>query len=899
MKINSIITLLLLLFQINSLDLSFLNLYNVIKDEIGLNEVLRPLIQSFISSNISNIKNLSLNEACESKLYNTYFITDNYMEKSKKRKIDRGLYYYYKLFFTSSKNRNDLGSPERCENITKRELKTLNLTENLTYFLVLLDNENSYYEELKNNNNENNVFGVCIIDGCEEKDYIKLINFISTFLQNYHINYNDTNDTYNDNNNTKQDEKFNNSINIYQTYNNINISIFYTKNKNVEKQLYIKIFKYMPLIIILIHIFFTIFNSIPKYLYKCMICIFCCQCKGKQKKGNTKIKRVLSKDKGQLVPKDANNNINISSSTLSTNIDKVNEMINLLYNIDKNFEGLIDYNKQNDIVNDSGLSYINGLRGISMIFLLFGNVFIAVYNSPIIEKNINLFFENLKSVLYCVYYFGIKYSPKLLICCSGFTLFYKFVCFLDDKVESEKDIKRQKEEKKQNTEDVNNRNSDISINKQNKNKKNAVNRTYNFNSLVPIKYLGIFFGYQLHKYILYILMMSFFLFSFYEVISFFHGPAPVWDFFNEKIIEPSYKIEKLILLLFGFQGYLLSFIRNDRYNILNYFNLVYQEIFYFIISVILIFIGYKKNLRIDLFCRISIGVLFLARVLYYFISGFVNIRDYFSYKSYGQFYTSLIYNYMYYLLGIYFGMLNYVIQKRYSYLDCKKNKKIYLIHCVKVIEIIKERKGFPIFLNIIFICILVLCTFLQQILLFIFELINISINECMIKYDKNIFVDILMIIDTDIVVLEINIMALFMYLKGNNPISDFINHNFWSIFNTIYFSYILLINPIILYIIYITETKIKFDINNCFLYTFISGILLFIFVSFIYVVFELPYKKAIRYWFTFSEKEIINERFNNIENTFSYNQIENQAELLEDTNSDVEEYIEDEEDEDD
>ena len=142
-------------------------------------------------------------------------------------------------------------------------------------------------------------------------------------------------------------------------------------------------------------------------------------------------------------------------------------------------------------------------------------------------------------------------------------------------------------------------------------------------------------------------------------------------------------------------------------------------------------------------------------------------------------------------------------------------------------------------------------------------------------------------------------MALFMYLKGNNLITTLLNLNFWSFFNKIYFSYILFINPIILYVIYITETKIKFNIKNCFLYSFICGIILFSIVSIIYIIFELPYKKAIRYWFKLSEKKINDERFNNIESNFNDSQINknaNQEELLDDSNSDDEEFIEDEED---
>ena len=83
------------------------------------------------------------------------------------------------------------------------------------------------------------------------------------------------------------------------------------------------------------------------------------------------------------------------------------------------------------------------------------------------------------------------------------------------------------------------------------------------------------------------------------------------------------------------------------------------------------------------------------------------------------------------------------------------------------------------------------------------------------------------------------------------------------------------------------------------LYSFISGILIFSAASFVYVLFELPYKKAIRYWFKFTEKEVNDERFNNIETSFNYSQTENPVYSADEINSDDEENIEDEEDEED
>jgi hypothetical protein len=248
-------------------------------------------------------------------------------------------------------------------------------------------------------------------------------------------------------------------------------------------------------------------------------------------------------------------------------------------------------------------------------------------------------------------------------------------------------------------------------------------------------------------------------------------------------------------------------------------------------------------------------------------------------------------------MGIYFGMLNYVIQKRYSVLDCKKNKKIYLIRSTQIVDMIKKRKKFPIYLTVILNIFFLVFLFLQPILIIIFELVNNTIKDTMKNYDKNIFVGIIFLIDTDIIILAINVMTIFFYLKGNNIIIDILNNNIWSIFNKLYFSFIILINPIILYVIYISETKIKFSLKICFLYSFISGLIIYSASSFIYIFFELPYKKAVRYWFKLAEKEINVERYNNLESNFNYSQIENQSELIEDNNSDEEEFIEDEEDE--
>ena len=54
------------------------------------------------------------------------------------------------------------------------------------------------------------------------------------------------------------------------------------------------------------------------------------------------------------------------------------------FNLNKNGEELFNYSKiSKTINNDLGLTYIKGIKGIAMIFLLFGFFFIQLFNSPI------------------------------------------------------------------------------------------------------------------------------------------------------------------------------------------------------------------------------------------------------------------------------------------------------------------------------------------------------------------------------------------------------------------------------------------------------------------------------------------------------------------------------------
>jgi hypothetical protein len=246
-------------------------------------------------------------------------------------------------------------------------------------------------------------------------------------------------------------------------------------------------------------------------------------------------------------------------------------------------------------------------------------------------------------------------------------------------------------------------------------------------------------------------------------------------------------------------------------------------------------------------------------------------KEYFSFGDYNFFYNSLIYNYIYYVFGIYFGSLIYVLQKGYSFNNCDAQKKNYLLGVTKLSKKIKKKSRLVFyFLGIAFLIIIIFFSFGQFFALKYNDLINnyednIDYSQRLKDYDNNIFITLFMLLDTDIVVLSVNFMALFWYLKGENAIYHFLHLNFWSIFNKIYFSFLLLINPVILYVFYITETRIQFSIFNCYLYSFSCGILLFTLVIFVYAFFELPFKKFIKLILKKYEVKVSEKRFDYME----------------------------------
>ena len=106
----------------------------------------------------------------------------------------------------------------------------------------------------------------------------------------------------------------------------------------------------------------------------------------------------------------------------------------------------------------------------------------------------------------------------------------------------------------------------------------------------------------------------------------------------------------------------------------------------------------------------------------------------------------------------------------------------------------------------------------------------------------------------------INWIFFFLYFKGGQ-INDFLNNPFWTFFIKSYFSYCLVLNPVIIYIFYQSVTVITVTLFDIFLYSFINTIFIFISIVLFYSCYEYPFKKI------FKTLKIRNS-YTNIENEY-------------------------------
>ena len=545
---------------------------------------------------------------------------------------------------------------------------------------------------------------------------------------------------------------------------------------------------------------------------------------------------------------------------------------------------------ETDINNLNGITYIKGLLGLSMIFIIFGQTFIVLLNSPSTEFGTYNFYRTLKSPIYALLFIGLRYSPRILFSCSGYTLVYKYLCFIE-----------------------------------------------NYSGVPFLKFLLI----QGYKYILLIFVALFMRFSIYYIGIIFTGKRnPLLELFKNRLNQNN---KKYILNLFTFLFYnLYNKEFQKEQSLIQYLYLPLNEVFLFLFGIIIISLGHKLKIRIDIIIIVLILLIYLLKILSFFIylyDDYLYPTLYFNLSGYGSLMLNPIFNLPSFLIGMFFGLINYTIQRginNSNIEDPYKNMELFessqeqtkmnynkennrakssialrmegfnsindydseselnMFRNVSYIERSKQLLGqksenttliasekrktqvsvdfiksveFDIIGEMPFLktpisftnfhrkyqdsCFLIAIVIFSSILMCFFiyiKIVYLHLNNDVLAIDKIIpdyFFNIIYLVDIELVIFLVNWICFYFYFKGGQ-INDFLDNIYWAFFLKSYFSYILVLGPVILYIFYQSETVIKITIYNVILYSFINLILVLVSVIIIYSFFEYPLKKMFK-----------------------------------------------------
>ena len=680
-------------------------------------------------------------------------------------------------------------------------------------------------------------------------------------------------------------------LSFFTDIKNIDINtIHIKKNQEISDNIHlIKVFfaKLIPLYIILIPFIFNIIIFLCKSKKKDNINQIL-EDNEKENSDDDNIEQVEEKEEKEQEQEQEDNFVNENHNKDS----KWLIILDKYFNFSTNLKELFNFDSEN-WYNFKGIRYIRGLTGLSIVLTILGQIYLILYNLPMKDYGQFQFYSLITSSYYTLFFIGLRYSPRILFSCSGFTLTYKYLKFLNSEV----------------------------------------NNIFKF----------IFK--QFYKYIILVLIILYMRHSYYYLISFLFGIKPITEIFNNNLLMVGESWE-FILGLLGVKSFQINKIDSRvKHFLIDFFWMPFNELFFFLFGTILITIGHKFELRFDIFIIALIIILFISKIIIYTI--YWNYNDnkiyttlYYYIFEYGEIMLNPIFNLQYFLIGMFFGLINHSteigligeidenekdeefqdnkkqIEKKediteikdineISQADQENNEKLELgtvkdndndnddneeekinlnfdeNKCLNQINKKntklnidhKDEKWNEIpYLKIpfkfavwnkthkmkFFLSFLLIFLASTIILFIVFHYIIFSLND--IKEDNfpnkmnkislkyiitNYLLNYIYLIDIDIVIFFVQ-WGFFILSIKQLFIGDFLNHKYWSFFIKFYFSFLLACNSTILYIFYESETVVKLNLFNLLLYFFIDCVLIFTTTVIIYISFEFPLKKIFK-----------------------------------------------------
>ena len=794
-----------------------------------------------------------------------------------------------KLYDGSSKGFIELGSFYNC--IAKNDSNNDNynfytvypiLTHKLKMELAKINNDSLFHDFW--------IFGFCVNKKikCEDDAFKEMIIKINKKFKVSEI------------------DVFNEYYNNIEHINIINNGEYYEKMTNFKD--YNHIFKFLPLIFIVIQILFIIFKIVPVKIFG-----FCMK---------RKYIREIKND-----PKKIDSLLNKAPF-----IKKINSKIRECFSLSDNFDDFISNKKNNEIFKEEDLTYIKGMKAIGSFFLVFGTTYIYFFNYPICISEDTEKKDYLKSWGCRILIIFWRFAPALLLSASGYSLSYKFLNFLDKKLlnyaqdniennnlkdennkieenDNAKNLLEKQEKSNVNISDVktlsnsnstknnavnytafNNSNNDISSKIEDSNTKSylentlgikfyqndiskktlnnmfgnqGVNETVTLSkistSYIPYSVLFNFLFRQIHKIFCLPIGIHFFKDTLPIIVIWNNGGAPLMNYFFVEVID---KLQTGLGNIFFYKNFVDLFQphseknnKDEQVSFLELFSILVCELNYFLIGSISVFICYKKKIALDTIIIFLIILFLIFKIIYNFKKEPNNPGMFYVDSVYQRFFFNPIFNFNYYLIGMLFGIVNYVVQN-----DISKNDSF-----------IKERPlvGIPIFIskacdnkkkkNIVH---YVLSLIFLIIFFVIFSALFSSNFKQIIQDNKpsNLF-KFISSIDIDIFIYLFHFFIISCYISGRNMFFKFFNSNVWLQISKLYFWIIIFTSFLTYFILYKTETQVNLGLFIVMIYGAICGTNLYVISLLFFIIFELPYKKLIKLYFNISSKlnEIVDE----------------------------------------
>ena len=511
-------------------------------------------------------------------------------------------FFLKKLMFDSTKNKNDFLTYENC---------------------LEKDFDNSIIENLNFNFTLKPIYVLAMFD--DNKAKRNLSDLILLEQYDYWLGYCLPLVIKNDSNKTEicNQEDYGNLLRIFLeipfNMTNAEVRSFSIKKKEFEtKDKIICAINFIIILIpILIQIFLYLYYSISYYRYK-----------KRQIFNQLTINQEeeMKNKKNKYLPFQQNRSFKSKNYKIIT--PKWYKYLNEYFNLIKNGAELFNNTlKESNINNINGITYIKGLLGLSMLLYIFGHIFFILFNLPFKNLTLTNFNLTVTNPFFFIPLIGLRYSPRIILSCSGYTFIYKYLNFIDQQ---------------------------------------------------PKLYMLKFIFRQSYKYLLLlciILYMRYSIYYFTLILNQFKRPMTEILKFNLELNNKDYFINFFDFLL----AYIGDLTFNNKQNIIQYFYIPLNEIFLFLFGVILISLGYKFKFRNDIIILILILLIFVVKILIYVF--YVNRQEkhstlYYYLYDYGGLMLNPIFNLPSFLIGMFFGLINYSIQKGISLYDSDSYQKL-------------------------------------------------------------------------------------------------------------------------------------------------------------------------------------------------------------------------------